>query len=703
MSTQSTSLLSVVDGTDDLRHRVREAIGRSQDYLLSIQNDDGHWCGELEGDTILESEYVLTMHFLGRLEEPKVRKAAQYIRRQAVARRRLGDLSRRSPRRQRLGQGLLRPEAAGGSPDAPHMVEARRVIRGLGGIEACNSFTKIYLSIFGQYDWRRCPAVPPEILLLPRWFYFNIYEMSSWSRAILVPLSIIWARKPHCAVPRPRTSPSFGSSAATGQQRRSLWASLFHGLDVGIKVVERLPFQRGPRDGPQARRALDPRAPERQRRSGSDLPADHQHDHRPARASATRWITRRVEPSRSRELETLEIEEEETAARAALLLAGLGHRPGGQRAGRIGDGAFDIPICCAPREWLLGKRGHGPATGRSRTERVETPGWYFEYANEFYPDCDTTAQVHHGAEQARCAVGTDRGPRCQRAVFEAHHWHLAMQNRDGGWGAFDKGCDKELLTLRSLRRPQRDDRPQHDRHHGSRARDAGSARLRPRTTRRRDGRSTSCTASRRRTAPGSAAGAATTSTAPGWRSWGLKAIGEDTDAPWAPPRRGVARAAARTPTAAGASCRCPTTMPSTRAGGPSTASQTAWALLGLMAVGRGRLPERRAAAMRIPGRRATRRRLVVRRALDRHRLPRRLLPALPPLPDLLPAAGAGHLPARARRGANHAARLRPRTCTSQRRRRGVAAHEIPTAHHDRHDPAPGRETPSRGTSAIPSC
>ena len=87
----------------------------------------------------------------------------------------------------------------GDRPEDAHMVHARAAIRELGGLDACNSFTKIYLSIFGQYDWDRCPSVPPELVLFPRWFYFNLYEMSSWSRAILVPLSIISARRPSCA------------------------------------------------------------------------------------------------------------------------------------------------------------------------------------------------------------------------------------------------------------------------------------------------------------------------------------------------------------------------------------------------------------------------------------------------------------------------------------------------------------------------
>ena len=153
MSTQSTSLLSVVDGTDDLRHRVREALGRSRDYLLSIQNDDGHWCGELEGDTILESEYILTMHYLGRLDEPKVRKAANYIRDKQLPDGGWAIFPDGPPDVSASVKAYFVLKLLGDSPDSPNMFEARRVIRELGGLEACNSFTKIYLSIFGQYDF----------------------------------------------------------------------------------------------------------------------------------------------------------------------------------------------------------------------------------------------------------------------------------------------------------------------------------------------------------------------------------------------------------------------------------------------------------------------------------------------------------------------------------------------------------------------
>ncbi|MEB3323652.1 MAG: prenyltransferase/squalene oxidase repeat-containing protein, partial [Synechococcaceae cyanobacterium] len=240
MSTQSGNLLSVVDGRANVDRHVREAIARARDYLLSIQNDDGHWCGELEGDTILESEYALTMHYLGRFDEPKVRKAANYIR------------DKQSPD----GGWAIFPggpadvsasvkayfvlKMMGDSPDSPHMFKARRAIRRLGGLDACNSFTKIYLAIFGQYDWARCPSVPPELVLFPRWFYINIYEMSSWSRAILVPLSVIRSCRPVCPVPE-----GAGVAELYAEQpvppKKGLWNSLFQTLDRGLRLHEALP------------------------------------------------------------------------------------------------------------------------------------------------------------------------------------------------------------------------------------------------------------------------------------------------------------------------------------------------------------------------------------------------------------------------------------------------------------------------------
>jgi len=202
---------------DDLdeafRERLERAIGRSRDHLLSIQHDEGYWVGELEGDTILESEYILLLAFLDgcerqardpdrRLLEPdspwaeKARRAANYI------------LQKQLP----TGGWAIYPggpleisasvkayfalKLTGHSPDAEYMARARRAILEAGGAERVNSFTRFYLALLGVISYDKCPAVPPELVLLPPWMPFNIYEMSSWSRTIIVPLSLLWAFRP---------------------------------------------------------------------------------------------------------------------------------------------------------------------------------------------------------------------------------------------------------------------------------------------------------------------------------------------------------------------------------------------------------------------------------------------------------------------------------------------------------------------------
>ena len=180
---------------------LRAMISAAQSGLLGLQQDDGHWCAELEGDTILESEYALALYFLGLAEPSKIEGLTATVRATQLEDGGWANFPGGAPEVSVSVKSYLLLKLAGDDPEAPHMVGARQTIRRLGGLEACNSFTKIYLSIFGLYDWRRCPAVPPEMILLPRWFYFNIYAMSSWSRAIVVPLSIIWAKKPRCVLP----------------------------------------------------------------------------------------------------------------------------------------------------------------------------------------------------------------------------------------------------------------------------------------------------------------------------------------------------------------------------------------------------------------------------------------------------------------------------------------------------------------------
>lgn len=216
---------------------LEDAVARAQRCLLERQAADGHWCAELEGDLILESEYILTMVYLGRSAEQRVRKAAEHLRR---SQRPEGGWSLYPGGPAEVSASVKAYfvlKILSDDPDSEPMSRARRVILEAGGLEACNSFTKLYLCVFGQYNWNRAPAVPPELVLLPRWFPFNLYEMSSWSRAIVVPLSIILALKPAHEVPAGAAIDElriagvrFEHPAAAGL-RGKLWGGVFVLID----------------------------------------------------------------------------------------------------------------------------------------------------------------------------------------------------------------------------------------------------------------------------------------------------------------------------------------------------------------------------------------------------------------------------------------------------------------------------------------
>ena len=420
---------------------VADAIRRTQDYLLSIQKEDGHWCGELEGDTVLGSEYVMTMHFLGRTDERQVRKAVEYVRRKQLADGGWGIYPGGPAEVGASVKAYFVLKLIGDSPDAPHMQKARRTILELGGIEACNSFTRIYLAIFGQYPWSNCPAVPPEMILLPSWFYINIYEMSSWSRAILVPLSIIWAIRPTCPVPAHASIPELLSSDYRSPGR-DFWSTFFYGIDRGLKLLEKFPIK------PSRELALK-RAKHwiLERLEGSDglgaifppivntiialralgYPTDHptvqRQVHELEKLAIEEGDTLRIQPCFSPVWDT-------ALAMNALVESGL---------------PSSHPDLLRAAQWLLPKRGHGSGDWSIKNRRVTTTGWFFEYANPYYPDNDTTAKVLTALCKVRFPDGAADARR-RKAIREAHEWHLSMQNQDGGWAAFDKGCDKELLT-----------------------------------------------------------------------------------------------------------------------------------------------------------------------------------------------------------------------------------------------------------------
>jgi squalene-hopene/tetraprenyl-beta-curcumene cyclase len=175
---------------------VVSGIDRAKDWLLGRQHADGYWCGELEADVMLEADYIFMHTLLGTGDAGKMKRAINEILRHQNED---GGWSQYPGGPSDINYGVksyLALKLMGWSAEHPVMVKAREWVLAHGGVVQCNTFTKIYLCSLGQYDYNAVPAIPPEIVLFPNWFYFNIYEISSWSRGILVPLSIIYAKKP---------------------------------------------------------------------------------------------------------------------------------------------------------------------------------------------------------------------------------------------------------------------------------------------------------------------------------------------------------------------------------------------------------------------------------------------------------------------------------------------------------------------------
>jgi squalene-hopene/tetraprenyl-beta-curcumene cyclase len=425
------------------------AIAQARAHLLGLRQADGHWCAELEGDTILESEYLMMLWFLGRPRDERFERACRYLRQRQLDEGGWSIYPGGPPEASPSVKAYFVLKLAGDDPDAPHMRKARESILRLGGVAACNSFTKILLSVFGVWRREDAPAVPPELILLPRWFYVNIYEMSSWSRAIVVPLAIIWAARHHCPVPvdlddiilerrRDRVP-------ANGRER--FWFTFFRGVDRAIKLADRIGAFR-----PFRARALsrcEAWTVERFQDSAG-LGAIF-----PSIMNSVMALRLRGYPeehplvrSQLEELEKLEL-----------------------LTGEPGDEALKLQPCCSPVwdtaltvnallesgvpahdpnvqqavEWLLAKEVRQLGDWAAKCPGIDPGGWYFEYANEFYPDCDDTAEVLIALAKVRM-VDPEAEVRRRAARDRAVRWMRAMQNRDGGWGAFEKDCNRELLT-----------------------------------------------------------------------------------------------------------------------------------------------------------------------------------------------------------------------------------------------------------------
>ncbi|MGO8786615.1 MAG: squalene--hopene cyclase [Terriglobia bacterium] len=424
---------------------LQEVIQRTVDHLLSLQAPEGYWVGELEADTTLESDYIFFLHVLGTLDDRRCGKLANHIRRRQLPDGGWNIYVGGPSELNATVKAYVALKLAGDSPSAPHMARARCQIHELGGVEATNSYTRLYLALGGVLPWSYVPAIPPEIILLPSWFFLNIYSFSSWTRAIVVPLMLVYARKPQWDLP-PQAGVKELFRDATGRipafewDRRLLsWRNFFLVLDRLFKWHEKLPWK------PLRKRAL---------RKAQEWLLEHLERTEglgaiyPAMVNSV-FALRAMgyatdDPLTAREIRHLaqfEIEEGDTLRiqpcvspvwDTAVTMFSL------QEAGLPPD----HPALVKATTWLLDHQVLGGGDWQVNNPGVRPGGWAFEFRNDFYPDVDDTGFVLMALQR----VVYPDPVRLEQALRRGTAWMLSMQNRDGGWGAFDRNNDSAFLT-----------------------------------------------------------------------------------------------------------------------------------------------------------------------------------------------------------------------------------------------------------------
>ncbi len=430
---------------DDMQGLVSAGIEAARNFLFSQQHEDGYWCGELEADTTLESDYIAIHTLLGTGNRRRMEQAIPEI-----LRHQNGDggwpIFHGGPSNINASvKAYFALKLMGYKPDHPVLAHARECILGMGGVTECNTFTKIYLCYLGQYDWEAVPAVPPEIVLFPNWFWFNLYEISSWSRAILVPLSIAYAKKPFKKVPPEMGIDELFIGGRHGKHlhlkwssKKISWRNFFLVLNRMTHFYERLHIR-----------------PLR----------------KPALKKAERWMLERFEMSDGLgaiypailnsivalrclgysaddpqviraldEFEKLGIEESgipdhsEPTFRMQPCMSPVWDTAYAVFAlGESGVSRND-PRLIKAADWLLSKEVRQKGDWAVKVRNVQPGGWYFEFNNEFYPDVDDSAMVLLGLDK----VDNPRERYQHQVATRAIDWIFAMQCKNGGWASFDR-------------------------------------------------------------------------------------------------------------------------------------------------------------------------------------------------------------------------------------------------------------------------
>ncbi|KNB53670.1 squalene--hopene cyclase [Streptomyces caatingaensis] len=431
---RSTTALTGPPGSE----AAERATARAVEHLLSRQDERGWWKGDLETNVTMDAEDLLLRQFLGIQDERITRATARFIRAQqrpdgtwATFHGGPGELSTTI-------EAYVALRLAGDAPEDAHMAAASAWVREQGGIAASRVFTRIWLALFGWWRWDDLPEMPPEIMYLPKWLPLNIYDFGCWARQTIVPLTVVGAHRPvrpapfaldelHTDPRRPNPPRPLASPAT--------WDGFFQRLDKVLRAYRKVSI------GPLRRAAMNAASRwiiERQENDGAwggiQPPAvysiialhllGYDLDHPVLRAGLasldrfTVWDkTEDGEPVRM--VEACQSPVWDTCL-ATVALADAGLEP-------------DHPALVKAADWMLEEQITRPGDWSVRRPELPSGGWAFEFHNDNYPDIDDTAEVVLALKRVR----HPQPRRVEAAVERAMRWTEGMQSRNGAWGAFD--------------------------------------------------------------------------------------------------------------------------------------------------------------------------------------------------------------------------------------------------------------------------
>ena len=438
---------------------IEEALQRGELWFLSHQDaDKGYWVEELEADTTLTSEYLMLRRFLNVVDLEREQKAVRYLIHAQledggwpIYAGGPGDISASI-------KAYFALKLSGVSAEESFMCRAREFILDNGGVIGANVFTKIALALFGQYDWRGVPSMPPEIALAPKWFYFNLYVVSYWSRVVIIPLLIIFAYRPLCQVPkeqgieelftippnqiRYRQEPPFKRDTALFS-----WRNFFVWVDGIFKLYEVNPI-------PALRKRALKRAEawmlqhiQGEGGLGAIYPAmansifamkalGYSSDH-PLVVKALK------------EIEALEVytPSRESGRHPTMLHLQPCFSPVWDTALTINTLIeIGLPLnhqtFIRAASWLRSRQTNRVGDWSVSSPNAQAGGWYFQFENEWYPDVDDTAAVVIALSRLQSDLPAEHDEAIHRGV----QWTLAMQGSNGGWGAYDKDNNRLIFN-----------------------------------------------------------------------------------------------------------------------------------------------------------------------------------------------------------------------------------------------------------------